>query len=176
MGNPKRWFFDNKCIIKPDLSQGTNKLKIVTYDENFEFKDYYDVVFVDFYSAPDVIYHYSNGNTCKDEWRRYDRWRFEGLKLLDKLESDDVRTILFEFAEFNSIWDESIKETDIPLGKFRGMTQKEVDEYQRKNFVKFKDWKPQPSLEAIQAASEVIPELDRTDIENILVAAYRVDL
>lgn len=190
MGNPKKYYFENKFVIRmPEIDESKKLVNITSVETNFinhfydkmdnKFLEHYDTAIVDFYSAPDLIMSYSNGNTSKDEWRRYVRYEFKNLDLLNLLNPDCYGnvTAIFSFDEFKNVFDDTtlFLEGDIPLGKFRGMTLKEVDNYKRKNFIKFKDWKPCPSKEAIKAACAV-SSLAKEAIIDILVAAYEVDL
>ena len=144
-----------------------------------QYNQFYETAVVDFYSAPDLILHYSNGNTCKDEWRRYGRWSFKGLRWehVAYPMSEGDRSIKFTFEDLAFDNCESIMELDIPLGKFQGMTPEQVENYKRKNYIKFKDSQPKPSEEALLAAYKVpLPQpLSEPDIERILMAAYAID-
>ena len=177
MGNPCRYFFDNKFIIRrPEIDEQEKQVRISISENHLE--DYYETALIDLYSAPDLIMTYSNGNTSKDEFRRYGRWEFKNLNRLHLQEYMMDFEMIYAFDEMTWNNCQNIQETDIPLGKFYRMTQKEVDNYTRKNFVKFKDWKPRPGEEAIEAALQALPEnsLDRAAVKELLIAAYRVDL
>lgn len=182
MGNPCRWHFNNEIWIrKPEIDEAQKQLKITFVDEDQNYSQYYETAVVDFYSAPDVILHYSNGNTCKDEWRRYGRWEFKGLRWVQEHKaypmSENNTSIIFTFEDIAGDNCESIAELDIPLGKFKGMTPEQVENYKRKNFIKFKDYQPRPSKEALLAAYKVplSQPLSEPEIEKILMAAYAID-
>ena len=71
---------------------------------------------------------------------------------------------------------ESTRRNKIPIGKFCLMTDKEIDNYQRKNKFYFKGQYPKPSQEAIDAAYESAnKKINKTVIEKILIAAYKLD-
>lgn len=134
MGNPTRRFVHDVCV-------GAK----INYDEN-EIKIWWphDVpipsgtLTMDIYSAPDLILPYTNGNTNQDEWRRRDRLKILDIELLSISNEVQVNILTFKFKECISIWDKSILELDIPLGKFKGMTLEQVNDYKKNNvFVKF---------------------------------------
>ena len=134
-GNPCRWYFNNEIWIKkPEIDEQKKQLKITLVDRGKqEYNQFYETAVVDFYSAPDLILHYSNGNTCKDEWRRYGRWSFKGLRWehVAYPMSEGDRSIKFTFEDLAFDNCESIMELDIPLGKFQGMTPEQVENYKR---------------------------------------------
>ena len=136
-GNPCRYFFDNQVIRKPEFDVGKKELKISGWDLK-EFKDFYETAVIDFYSAPDVIMTYTNGNNCKDEWRRYTRHTLKNLKK-SKVEAgycDDEVIFHFTYEDLKNEWfnyNDPIQETNIPLGKFYNMTYEQVQEYKKQN-------------------------------------------
>jgi hypothetical protein len=187
MGNPCRYIFDGKFMGRPKIDQAAKELTLTHYSFRGEQgpKDFYESVDIDFYSAPDVIMKYSNGNTCKDEFRRYSRDVFKNLRLIKKEEDPlgEYTTYVYTYDTaihqwFN--WDDPECETNIPLGKFQGMTYKEVQNYKRKNRVYFKGESPQPSPEAIEAACAAQPTsewpLGLEDVKVMLQAAYKIDM
>ncbi len=181
MGNPRRYIFQEnqftRIISYPDVEK---KEIIITGDK--DFKDFYETAKIDFYSAPDVIMSYSNGNTCKDEWRRYWRWEFTNLKLErddQVLGSDDEFHLTYTFDEFKDIQfygDDPEMTANIPMGKFAGMTPKQVDNYKRKNQMYFKGQFPKPSKEAVEAAFNAQSALTIEEIEKVLIEAYKLDI
>jgi len=187
MGNPCRYIFDQKYMGRPQIDNEKKTLTLNQYTFRGEEgpKDFYETAQIDFYSAPDVILTYSNGNTCKDEFRRYSRTTFKNLKLIKKEEdlAGEYTAYTYSFDEivahwFN--WDDPECETNIPLGKFQGKTYKEVQDYKRKNRIYFKGMEPQPSPEAIEAACAAQPTLEwplgLEDVKVMLQAAYKIDM
>lgn len=141
MGNPCRWFFNNEFMVhKPEYECEKN---IVTFTawENVNFKDEYKEAFVDFYSAPDCIMTYTNGNTNKDEWLRYWREKFVDLKLksIDISEDSTKATYTYKLSEVEGYHNgDRMTVEDIPLGKFHGMSLEEYEKYREDNVWNFK--------------------------------------
>ncbi len=142
MGNPCRYIFDNKFIRRPDIDMDNKRLSITVYsevelgDSYKELSDSYKIGHVDFYSAPDVIWPYANGNTNSKEFRRYWRDVFEGLKLISKTESGECTDYVYSYTEFvQLLLGDQESEEDIPIGKFAGMTYEQVQEYKRVNVI-----------------------------------------
>jgi len=200
MGNPKRYIFNDDIFVKVEHKynkEGTEfadkKITLHVWDDNKnKMAEFYEAAKIDFYSAPDVIMTYSNGNTCKDEWRRYFRWTFKNLKLISKTEDATGESTLFaysyeEFKDQVFNWDNPEQTTNIPMGKFAGMTYEQVQNYKRKNRYYFKGESPSPSKEALEAAYDTMvlythakfsntwPLMDRKTIEAMLIAAYKID-
>lgn len=174
MGNPKRYTLQDKhisVIVYPDME--TKTLTIVGDD----LLDFYETAKIEFYSAPDVITQYSNGNTCKDEWRRYWRWEFKNLTKIENgwapeyscYKFDECKDIVFQSGDPEM-------ETNIPMGKFAGMTYQEVQNYKRKNQVFYKGQFPKPSKEAVEAAFKTQNVLSIEDVEKMLIEAYKIDI
>lgn len=188
MGNPKRYIMNGDWVVwRPEINQELKQFIVVVYSmyRPASIKDSYEEVVIDLYMAPDMIIPYSNGNTTKDEWLRYEKHLFKNVKLIntDKFEKDkmilDRHTFSYETYERN--WCEGEEMTaNIPLGKFQGMSAKDVANYKRKNRFPFKDWKPEPSKEAIEAALNAQPTsvwpLGEDDVKEMLTAAYKIDL
>lgn len=177
MGNPCRYFIDGKMFGKPLWDQDKKQLVIKQYIFHGEsvLLDSYETMKIDFYSAPDVIMTYTNGNTCKDEFRRYSRDVLANVKLVKKDFAGEYTAYTYSYEEvthqwFN--WDDPECETDIPLGKFQGKTYKEVQNYKRKNRSYFKGETLQPSPEAIEAACAA----QSLGLEAMLIAAYKIDM
>jgi hypothetical protein len=178
MGNPRRYIFQEnqftRIVSYPDVEK---KEIIITGDK--DFKDFYETAKIDFYSAPDLIMSYSNGNTCKDEWRRYWRWEFTNFTLKNKI--DDIQGdfhLTYTFDEFKDIvfHDDSEMTANVPMGKFAGMTPKQVENYKRKNQMYFKGQFPKPSKEAVEAAFKAQSALSIEEIEKVLIEAYKLDI
>lgn len=97
----------------------------------------YEELEYDFYSAPDVIFTYTNGNTCKDEWQRYFKFKIKGLKLIE-VEQNYVDTLAATFS-YEELVDEYYSYPDprcvvgVPMGKFAGMTYEQYQEYRNQN-------------------------------------------
>ncbi len=133
MGNPRRYKLNGIISVSDPLIDEERKEVCFAYFDG-EIAEAIEVGVVDFYSAPDVIMQYTNFNTNKDEFRRYIRWTFSGMKLLEhheksvKYSYENVTTRRFSFGDREM-------ETDIPIGKFSGLTYEQVQEYKKLNFV-----------------------------------------
>jgi hypothetical protein len=145
MGNPCRYFFENEFQIrKPEINEDKNQLKISlteTIESNFD--EYYENAIIDFYSAPDVIFSYTNGNNNKNEFNRYWRYEFKKLKLIRELiELDESLNAIFEFEKYSIVHptnlDDAFYYENVPLGKFAGMSIEEVKDYKKTNMWKLK--------------------------------------
>lgn len=188
MGNPKRYIFQKQFPVKVHhdyKEDGTgfknDQIKLTVFEDD-KFLNFYENAQIDFYSAPDVYFTYSNGNTGKDEWERYFRWEFKNLKLISKVQMHDELTATYSYEEFKDVvfkGDDPEMVTDIPMGKFAGMTYEQVQNYRRKNKFYFKGQYPTPSKEALDAAMAAQPTLEwpsgEEEVKEMLIAAYKVD-
>jgi hypothetical protein len=185
MGNPVRYIFDNKFMGKPKIDKDAKTLTLNQYTFRYQEqpKDFYEYAQIDCYSAPDVIMSYTNGNTCKDEFRRMSRDVFKNLKLISKTEdiTGEYTEYVYTYDEATSHWfnwDDPESETNIPLGKFQGLTYKQVQDYKRKNRHHWQT--PKPSDEAVEAACNAQPTLEwplgLADVRVMLEAAYKIDM
>lgn len=154
MGNPKRYIMGSDIFIaRPVIDTEHNRVTFTVWQgHGYNHPDeHYDEIQINFYSAPDVIMQYSNGNTCKDEWRRYFRYNFKDLNLVSK-EPDllsEYCVYTYSYGEFkyeHFAFDDPELERDIPMGKFAGKTLEQVAEYKRLNKYQFKsNFKPRDS-------------------------------
>jgi len=144
MGNPCRYVFEKAAFIcRPEIDEESKKLIINFYNRGeYSFRENYEKATIDFYSAPDVIMTYTNGNTCKDEFRRLARWDFDSLKLDNKEDSLDGEYTRYNYT-YESVdykwfnFDDPESKTDIPMGKFAGKTYEEVQQYKKLNKYEF---------------------------------------
>jgi hypothetical protein len=142
MGNPCRYIFQQNTAFvgRPEIDEENKKVVINFYKfrGEREFKDSYDQAVIDLYSAADVIFTYTNGNTNKDEFRRLARWDFNTLKLSHQEDSLDGDYTKYVYAYESLVhnwynWPDPESETDIPIGKFAGKTYEEVQHYNKEN-------------------------------------------
>lgn len=181
MGNPCRYVIDGKVVTRPSWDEDKKQLTIGQYKPLNEgaLQIFYKIMQIDFYSAPDVIMTYTNGNKNKDEFRRYSRDVLKNVNLIRKEEDDDYTTYLYSYKDvmrYSFGWNDFECENNIPLGKFEGYSYEQVQNYKRKNHLCFKGETVQPSLEAVRAAWEARPNISIEDIKSILVAAYKIDM
>lgn len=136
MGNPCRYIWSEPNFVgKPTLNKANKTITVTTYGISpGQLKRNYSQVVCDFYSAPDVILAYKNGNTCKDEWRRYSRTILNNLLLVaySGVESDGYATFKYTDFECPRLTEEEMY-SNIPLGKFMNMTYEQVKEYRKIN-------------------------------------------
>ena len=144
MGNPKRYIFQNEFYIgKPEIDDVNKKVTICYFHFRgpHSFREHYDTAIINLYIAPDVILTYTNGNTTKDEFYRYQRWVFTNLELDKNVTIVDGINYIYNYGDVKSDWfnwDDPESKTDIPLGKFAGMTFKQVEQYIKENVFNFK--------------------------------------
>jgi len=132
MGNPVRHILNNQLIVtKLEVDNPNKRVLLKFFDE--EPESHYDKARIDVYSAPDLILTYTNGNTNRDEWKRNMIYEFKNLnhEANETYSYDDLELSILQY-------DDPETETDIPLGKFIGMTFEDVQEYKRKNVLNFK--------------------------------------
>lgn len=181
MSNPCRYFINDSLAMRPQWDHNKKEITLILHEELAEIPQ---TMKIDFYSAPDVISRYANGNSCEDEFRRYGQHILKNVHLIEKDVDliDEYIYCTFSYDEIESkcfTFGDPECETNIPLGKFKGMTYQQVQNYKRVNRPYGQN--PEPSSEAIQAAYEAQPlseeyRLSLEDIKIMLLAAYKLDM
>jgi hypothetical protein len=146
MSSPRRCIFqDNIYIALPEVNEVTKTvaLKYFKFRGHADFEESYDTGEISLYMAPDLILSYTNGNTTKDEFCRYQRWKFVNLRLESKAESKDgeYATYVYSYAEcIHYGWidlDDPDFYANIPVGKFAGMNSEDIANYKKENIFSF---------------------------------------
>jgi hypothetical protein len=144
MGNPCRWYYKNERIVSrssvpviPD-----NKKQVVLqffYDAPETINE--SMVEIHFYSAPDVIFNYTDGSNNKNEFRRYDVRRIYDLVEVSRseVEIDEVMDridVVCNYSRFEYInVDDPIEQmTNVPLGVFQNASKEFIEKYNKKRF------------------------------------------
>ncbi len=110
----QRYIFQNKFVCDVPKINQLDKTVVITISVNM--KDCYDTALIDFYSAP-----------SQDEWRRYHRFTFGGLRLISSFKDDyappgtnsyEFNYDKYDFKTFGA--SDALLTENIPLGKLKG--------------------------------------------------------
>ncbi len=143
MSNPKRCTFNDEVFIGiPTVDEEDKVVIIRCYRKHREygFKTAYERAMINLYMAPDVCIQYTNGNTSKHEFHRYQRWIFRNLKLKHEEVEEEYTRLIYHYDFCKNDWfelDDPEMYTDIPIGKLADMTYKEVKQYEKENITEF---------------------------------------
>lgn len=135
MGNPVRYAFAGKYSCRrPEEVDG--KL-VIGFINNCPEETQFEEVFIDVYSAPDVIYTYLDGDTCKNEFMKFNKTIYKNLVELQRTEQVEeyykIITIEYSFGEYR--WEEYKgldMQRNVIFGKFIGMTDSQLEKYNEK--------------------------------------------
>jgi hypothetical protein len=141
MSNPKRYLFnkDRPCrLYSLDLANPEAKsLSLTVFDRELDL--FYPETTIEFYSAPDVIMTYEDGDNNSGEWCRYARWIFKNFEPQKTNEDlDGTYTYRCLFSECTGGWfalNDPEMYRDVPMGKFAGLTPEQIEKRKAKRFL-----------------------------------------
>ena len=131
MGNPCRYIFENEHWCRHPVSFEDRKQIQIDFLFSCPEATKFGTAIVDFYSAPDVIHTYKDGDSNKDEFAKYWKWEFTDLEEISRVKHDiweNGQTVVYSYKEVKLINYEGLDVyRNVMLGKFSGLSEEGIN-------------------------------------------------